>query len=325
MKLPRRQFLHLAAGAAAVPAISRIARAQTYPARPVRIIVGFPPGGVTDLYARLIARSLSERFGQQFFVDNRTGASGNIATESVVRAASDGYTLLKTTATDPWNTALYDHLNFDYIREITPVAGVTRFEGALIVQPSFPATMASALIAYVKANPGKLTIASGGVGSFPHMWWELFKSIAKIDMVHVPYRGEGPALLDLLSGQVQVMMPTIPSSIEYIRTGKLRALAVTGALRSEVLPDVPTLGDFVSGYEASGRVGIGAPRNTPVEIIDKLNSEINAVLADPKITARIVEQSASPFLTSRAEFAKFVVEFTDKWARIIKTANIKAE
>jgi tripartite-type tricarboxylate transporter receptor subunit TctC len=325
MKIQRRRLLQLCAGVIALPAISRVATAQTYPTRPVRIIVGFPPGGVTDLYARLIARSLSGRFGQQFFVDNRTGASGNIAAESVVRAAPDGYTLLMTTSTDPWNTALYDHLNFDYIREITPVAGVSRFEGALVVRPSFPVTTASALIAYVKANPGKLTIASGGVGSFPHMWWELFKSSAKIDMVHVPYRGEAPALMDLLSEHVHVMMPTIPASIEHIRAGKLRALAVTGALRSEVLPDVPSLGDFVPGYEASGWAGIGAPRNTPVVTIDKLNIEINGVLADPNIIARIVEQSASPFPASRAEFAKFVVEFTDKWARIIKTANIKAE
>jgi tripartite-type tricarboxylate transporter receptor subunit TctC len=325
MKLPRRRFLHLAAAAVALPAVSHIARAQTYPTRPVRIIVGFPPGGVTDLYARLLARSLSERFRQQFFVDNRTGAGGNIAAESVVRATPDGYTLLMTTATDPWNTALYDHLNFDYVRDITPVAGVTRFECALVLSPSFPATTASGFIAYVKANPGKLTIASGGVGSIPHISWELFKSMAKLDMVHIPYRGEAPALLDLISGQVQVMMPTIPSSIEYIRTGKLRALAVTGALSSVALPEVPTLGDFVPGYELSAWAGIGAPKNAPVEIIDRLNSEINVALADPKIIARIVEQSASPFPTSPAEFAKFVVEFADKWARIIKTANIKAE
>jgi tripartite-type tricarboxylate transporter receptor subunit TctC len=325
MKLARRRLLQFAAAAAALPALPRAASAQVYPSRPVRIVIGFAPGGVSDLYARLAAQMLSERLGQQFVVDNRTGAGGSIATESVVRAAPDGYTLLLTGANDAFNTALYDRLSFDYLRDIEPVAALVHFEGVLVVHPAFPATTTPAFITQVKARPGRVTMASAGVGSAPHIFWELFKSTAGIDMVHVPYRGEGPALLDLLGGQVQALMATIPASIEYIKAGRLRALAVTGAARSEALPDVPILADFVPGYEAGGWLGIAAPRNTSMEIVEKLNSEINAGLADTKIRSRISEQSASVFIASHAEFSKSVVEYTDKWAKVIRAANIKAE
>jgi tripartite-type tricarboxylate transporter receptor subunit TctC len=325
MKLPRRKFLHLAAGAAALPAVSRIARAQAYPARPVRIIVGFPPAGSNDIHARLIAQWLSKRLGQQFIVENRAGAGGSLATETVVRAAPDGYTLLEAGANDSWNATLYDNLKFNFVRDIAPVASISRTAGVLVVHPSVSAKSVPDLIAYAKANPGKVTMASAGVGSAGHVYWQLFKSMTGVDMLHVPYRGGGPALADLLAGQVQVYFGVLTSAVEYVRAGKLRALAVTSATRSEVLPDIPTVSDFVPGYEGTGWQGIVAPKNTPTEIVDKLNEEIRAALSDPKMTARIVDLGATPFASSPAEFGKFIVEYTEKWGRVIRAANIKAE
>jgi len=325
MKLPRRQFLHLAAGAAALPAMPRIARAQTYPTRPVRIIVGFPPAGNNDLHARLIAHWLADRLRQQFIVENRAGAGGNLATEAVVRAAPDGYTLLEASSADAWNATLYDNLKFNFIRDIAPVASISLTMGILVVHPAIPVKTVSELIAYAKTNPRKITVASAGVGSAPHIYWELFRTMTGVEMLHVPYRGGGPALTDLLAGQVQVMFPTLGSSIEYVKSGKLRGLAVTGATRSEALPDIPRVGEFMPGYEASGWQGIGAPRNTPTEVVDKLNTEINAALADPKLKVRLADLGSSAFVNSPAAFGKFIVEYADKWAKVIRTANIKAE
>ena len=286
MKLPhRRRFLHLAAGAAALPALSRIAKAQAYPTRPVRLIAPFPAGGVVDLFSRLIGQPLSERLGQPVIIENRAGAGGNVGTEAVVRASPDGYTLLLITSTNAINQTLYDKLNFDFVRDIVPVASIDRGIGVLEVHPSFPAKTVPEFISYLKANPGKVNMASGGIGSSQHIYGELFKMMAGVDMVHVPYRGGGPALTDLLAGQVPVMFDTIATSMEQIKAGKLRALAVTAATRSEVLPDIPTIGEFVPGYEATGWQGIGAPRNTPPEIIDRLHREINACLDDPKVKA----------------------------------------
>ena len=326
MKLPhRRQFLHLAAGAAALPTVSRFARAQGYPSRPVRIVVGFAAGGVADLFARLICQSLSERLGQSVIIENKVGAGSNLAAESVVRATPDGYTLLFSTSSNSFNTALYDKLNFDFVRDIVPVASIDRGVGVLVVHPSFPAQTVRELIAYAKANPGKVNMASGGSGSSQHIYGELFKTLAGVNMVHVPYRGGGPALIDLLAGQVPVMFDTLATSMEHIKAGKLRALAVTSDHRLEALPDLPTIGEFVTGYEATAWQGVGAPRNTPVEILDKLHSNINACLADPKLRARIVELGYVVFASSQAEFSKFVVDYTDKWAKVIRAANIKAE
>ena len=325
MKLPRRQFLHLAAGAAAMPAISRVAMAQTYPTRPVRIIVGFPPAGNNDLHARLIAHWLADRLRQQFIVENRAGAGGNLATEAVVRAAPDGYTLLEASSADAWNATLYDNLKFNFIWDIAPVASISLTMGILVVHPAIPVKTVSELIAYAKTNPGKITVASAGVGSAPHIYWELFRTMTGVEMLHVPYRGGGPALTDLLAGQVQVMFPTLGSSIEYVKSGKLRGLAVTGATRSEALPDIPRVGEFMPGYEASGWQGIGAPRNTPTEVVDKLNTEINAALADPTLKVRLADLGSSAFVNSPAAFGKFIVEYGDKWAKVIRTANIKAE
>ena len=325
MKLPRRQFLHLAAGAVALPAVSRIARADNYPSRPVRIIVGFPPGGGADIPARLIAQWLSERLGQPYIVENRPGAGGNVGTEAVVRAPADGYTLLYFTAANSWDATLYDNLKFDPVRDIEPVASIVRGVGVLVVHPSFPAKTVPEFIAYAKSNPGKISMASGGVGSPQHLYGELFKKMAGVDMLHVPYRGGGPALTDLLAGHVQVMFDTLISSMEHIRAGELRALAVTSATRSERLSELPTIGEFVPGYEATGWQGIGAPRNTPAEVLDKLHTEINACLADPKFQARIVDLGYTVFASSRTEFSKFVAEYTEKWAKIIRGANIKAE
>jgi tripartite-type tricarboxylate transporter receptor subunit TctC len=325
MKLPRRKFLHLAAGAAALPAMSRIARAQTYPTRPVRIVSGFPPGGVNDTYARLIGQWLSERLGQQFIVENRPGAGGNIAAESVVRAAPDGYTLLVATSADTWNATLYDNLKFNFIRDIAPVATISRAPGVLVVHPSLPSKSVPELIAYAKSNPGKIPVASAGIGSAPHMYWELFRSLTGVDMLHVHYRGGGPAVTDLLGGQVQVYFGTTASSIEYIRSGKLRPLAVTTATRAPVLPDVPALAEFLPTYEASIYVGIAAPRNTPAEIISKLNQEINLALADSKMTLRIAELGDTPLSLSTSDFAKLIAEETEKWGKVIRAANIKPE
>jgi tripartite-type tricarboxylate transporter receptor subunit TctC len=326
MKLPRRNFLHLAAGAAALPAVSQIARAQAYPMRPVRIIVPFAPAGATDITARLIGQWLSERLGQPFVIENRSGGGGNIGTEAVVRAPADGYTLLMVGSdTGAINATLYDKLNFNFIRDIAPVAGIIVVPFFMVVNASVPAKTVPEFIAYAKANPGKLGMASGGVGSGPHVAGEMFKMMAGVNLVHVPYRGGGPALTDLLGGQVQVMFPGTVSSIEYIKAGRLRALAVTTATRWDALPDIPTVGEFVPGYEASAWWGIGAPRNTPVEVIDKLNREINAGLADPKIKMRLADLGGMVLPGSPADFGKFIADETEKWGKVIRAANIKAE
>jgi tripartite-type tricarboxylate transporter receptor subunit TctC len=325
MRFSRRQFLHLAAGAVAFPAVSRIARAQTYPTRPVRLIVGFPPGGASDITARLMGQWLSERLGQQFVIESRPGAGATLATETVAKAPPDGYTLLLTGSNDAWNATLYGNLKFNYIRDIAAVASVSRGMGVLVVHPSVPARSVPELIAYAKANPSKLTVASSGVGSAPHMFWELFRSTTGVDMLHVPYRGGGPALTDLLGGQVQVYFSTLISAIQYIRDGKLRALAVTGSTRADVLPDIPIVGEFVPGYEATGWLGVGAPKNTPAEIVDKLHNEINGGLADGGLKMRFVELGVAVFASSRADVAKLIADDTEKWAKVIKFAGIKAD
>jgi len=325
MKLPRRKFLHLAAGTAALPAVSRIARAQAYPARPVRIIVGFAPAGGTDIMARLIAQWLSERLGQQFVIENRPGAGTNIGTEAAVRAPADGYTLLVATSVNAINATLYNKLNFNFIRDIAPVAGISRESHVMVVNPLVPTKTVPEFIAYAKANSGKISMASAGIGSGSHITGELFKMMTGVNLVHVPYRGLAPALSDLLGGQVQVTFASMPSSIEYIRAGKLRALAVTTATRSEVLPDVPTVGEFVPGYEASGWYGVGAPKGTPAEVIDKLNQEINAALADPNMKARLADLGGTALAGSPADFGKLIADKTEKWAKVIKSLGIKAE
>jgi len=325
MKLPRRNFLHLAAGAAALPVASRVAWAQTYPARPVRIIVTTTPGGAPDILARLMGPWLSERLGQQFVVENRPGGGSNIGTEAVVRAPPDGHTLLLVTTNNAINMTLYDKLNFNFIRDIAPVAGVVRVPNVMEVNPSFPAKTAPEFIAYAKANPNKLNFGSGGNGTASHMQFELFKLMSGVSMVHVSYRGSAPALTDLLSGQIQLMFDPMPSSIGHIKAGKLRALAVTTATRSEVLPDLPTLRDFVPGYEASTWFGIVAPTNTPTEIIEKLNNAINAGLADPKIKARLAEMGGMLLAGSPADFGKLIAEETERWGKVVRAANIKPE
>jgi tripartite-type tricarboxylate transporter receptor subunit TctC len=325
MKLPRRQFLHLAAGAAALPAVARFAWAQAYPSRPVRIVVGFAAGGGVDIVARLIGQWLSERLGQQFVIENRPGAATNIGTEAVVRAPADGYTLLLADASAAINATLYDKLNFNFIRDIAPVAGIIRVANVMEVNPSFPAKTVPEFIGYAKANPGKINFASGGNGAPPHVSGELFKMMTGVDIVHIPYRGLAPALTDLIGGQVQVMFGTMPSSIDYIRDGKLRALAVTGATRLEELPDIPTVGEFVPGYESSTFYGVGAPQNTPAEIIDKLNKQINAGLADPKIKARLASLGGTALAGSPADFAKLIADETEKWGKVIRALNIKAD
>jgi tripartite-type tricarboxylate transporter receptor subunit TctC len=323
MKLPRRNFLHLAAGAAALPAVSRTASAQAYPTRPVRLIVGWPPGGPADLFARLIGQPLSERLGQPIIIENRPGAASNMGTEAVVRAPPDGYTLLQISSVNAYNATLYDKLNFDFVRDIAPVASIYRGPGVLVVHPSFPAKSVPELIAYAKSNPGKINMASAGVGSTQHVYGELFKMMTGVDMLHVPYRGAAPAMTDLLAGQVQVMFDTLATSIEHIRSNKLRALAVTSATRLDVLPGIPTVGDFVSGYEATGWQGVGAPRSTPAAVIEKLNREINAVLADPKMKARIVDFGYTVFASSPADFSTFTAAYTEKWAKVIKFSGAK--
>ena len=326
MKLPRRTFLQLAAGAAVLPAVSRIAFAQAYPTRPVRIIVGFAPGGTADIIARLMGQWLSERLGRPFIIENRPGGGTNIATEAVVRAPADGYTLLMLSATQAINATLYDKLNFNFIRDIVPVAGTMRVPGIMVVNPSVPANTVPEFIAYAKANAGKLSMASGGIGSAGHISGELFKMMTGINIAHVPYRGGGPALTDLLAGQVQVYFSPMPAAIEYIRAGKLRALAVTTAARSEALPDIATVAEFVPGYEASTWFGVGAPKATPAEIVEKLNKEINAGLSDPKIKARLADDLGGVVLAlSPADFGKLIAEETDKWGKVIRAANIKAE
>ena len=325
MTLPRRKLLHLATGAVALPALACTARAQVYPSRPVRIVVGFAAGGATDISARLIGQWLSERLGQQFIIENRPGAGSNIATEAVVNASPDGYTLLLVNIASAANATLYDRLNFKVVRDIAPVAGIVRSPYVVEVNPSFPAKTVPEFIAYAKTNPGKISMASGGVGSGNHLAGELFKMLAGVDMLHVPYRGEGLAVTDLLGAQVQVLFGVPLVSIEYIRASKLRALAVTTATRSEALPEIPTVGDFVPGYEASTWNGIGAPKNTPVEIIDKLNREINAGLADPKFKARLADLSAAALPGSPADFGKLVADETEKWRKVIRAANIKPQ
>jgi tripartite-type tricarboxylate transporter receptor subunit TctC len=325
MKLPRRKFLHLAAGAAALTAVSRITEAQAYPARPVRIIVGFAAGGPADIVARLIAQWLSERLGQAFVVENRTGAATNIATEAVVRAPADGYTLLFVTAANAINATLYEKLSFNLSRDIVPVASLIRAPSVLEVNPSVPAKTVPEFIAYAKANPGKLTMASSGIGTASHLFGELFKFMTGVNMLHVPYRGAAPAVTDVVAGQVQVYFDPIPNSIGYIRAGKVRPLAITSATRSEALPDVPTVSESVPGYEASFWYGVGAPKATPAEIVEKLNKEVNAALADPKMKARFAELGATALPGPPADLSKMIDEETEKWGKVIKFAGIKAE
>ena len=325
MKLPRRTFLQLAAGTAALPAGSRVARAQTYPTRPVRIIVGFPAGGATDILARLTGQWLSERLGQQFIIENRAGAGGNIGTEAVVKAPPDGYTLLQVATPNGLNAALYTNLNFNFVRDIAPVIGIMRTSYVIVVHPSVPATTVPEFIAYAKANAGKVNMASAGNGTPQHIFGELFKMMAGVDLTHVPYRGGAPATTDLIGGQVQVIFSPLPESIEHIKAGKLRPLAVTTVTRLDVLPNIPTVGDFLRGYEGTGWLGVGAPKNTPAEIIDKLNKEINAGLADPKIVARIAELGGAVLGGSPTAFGKIVSDDIEKWAKVIKSAGIKAD
>jgi tripartite-type tricarboxylate transporter receptor subunit TctC len=321
----RRNFLHLAAGAAALPVVSHVAWAQAYPTRPVRVIVPFAAAGSTDILARLIAQWLSERLGQQFIIENRPGAGTNIGTEAVVRAPADGYTVLLVGTPSAINATFYEKLSFNFLRDIAPVVGLIRVPNVMVVHPSFPATTIPELIAYAKANPGKVNHASPGAGSSTHMAGELFKAMTGVHMVHVPYRGNAPALTDLLAGQVQLGFDTMPSSIEYIRAGKLRALAVSTATRSEALPDVPTVSEFVPGYESSPYFGVGVPSNTPAEIVHKLNMEINAGLADPKLRARLVDLGGMMLAGSPADFRKLIVDETEKWAKVIRAANIKPQ
>ena len=325
MKLPRRRFLHLAAASSAVSATSRIALALDYPTRPVHIIVGYPPGGPADIVSRMIGQWLLERLGQPVIIENRPGAATNIATEAVAHAPPDGYTLLTAFSTNTVNPALYPDLNFNFIRDITMVAGLTSFPLVLVVNPAVPVSSVPELIAYAKAHPGKISLASFGTGTISHVAGVLFKMKAGIEMVHVPYRGSAPLVIDLLAGQVQAAVDNLQSSVEYIRGGKLRALAVTTAARSPWLPDVPTLGEFLPGYEVNAWIGIGAPKNTPVEVIDKLNKEINAGLADSKIGGRIADLASTPFIASPAALDKLVVEQTEKWGEVIRAAKIKLE
>jgi tripartite-type tricarboxylate transporter receptor subunit TctC len=325
MKLPRRKFLHLAAGAAVLPAVARIARAESYPSRPVRLIVGFAPGGATDIMGRLMGQWLSERLGQPFLIENRAGAGSNVGTEVVVHAAPDGHTLLVATVVNAINATLYDKLNFNFVRDIAPVAGIHREPFVMLVNQSLPANTVPEFIAYAKTNRGKINMASGGVGSGNHLSGELFKMMTGVDLVHVPYRGAGPALIDLLGGQMQVLFATMSSSIGYVRDGRLRALAVTTATRSPVLPDIPTVAEFVPGYEASFWSGIGAPKNTPAEIVDKLNKEINTGLADPKMKARFADFGSTALPGSPADFGRLIAEETEKMGKVVKFSGAKVE
>ena len=325
MKLRRRQFLHLAVGAAALSALSRIARAQAYPSRPIRWVVGFVPGGATDIIARLMGQWLSERLGQSVVIENRPGAGSNIATEVVVNAPPDGYTLLLVGPTHAVNATLYPKLNYNFIRDIAPIASISREPLVMVVNPSVPAKTVPEFIAYAKANPGKLNMASSGIGTSVHVGGELFKMMTSINMLHVPYRGAAPAITDLIGGRVQVMFATLPSSIEYIKAGNLRALAVTTARRTPALPDVPIVADVLPGYEASAVYGVGAPRNTPVEIVDELNKEINAGLADPWMQARLADLGGTVLPGTPADFAKLIAEETQKWAKVVKFSGATPE
>jgi tripartite-type tricarboxylate transporter receptor subunit TctC len=325
MKLLRRNFLKLAGAVAVAPAFSRRASALDYPTRPVRIVAGFAAGGGVDITARLIGQWLGERLGQSFITENRTGAGGNIGTEVVVNATADGYTLLLATVPNAVNASLYEKLNFNFIRDIAPVGGIIRVPMVILLNPSVPAKTVPEFIAYAKSNPGKVNMASAGNGSAPHMAGELFKMMAGVNLVHIPYRGQGPALTDLLGGQVQVLFATAPGTTEYIATGKLRALAVTTASRAELLPELPPVGDFVPGYETSQWYGLCAPRNTPAEIVDRLNKEINAAIADPGMKARLAAIGGEPLPGSPAEFGRLIAEETDKWAKVVRAAGIKPE
>jgi tripartite-type tricarboxylate transporter receptor subunit TctC len=323
VKFPRRQFLHLTAGLASLPILSHFAWAQTYPAKPVRLVVGYAAGGGNDIAARVMGQWLSERLGQSFIIENRPGAGTNIATEAVVNAPPDGYTLLLLNTAGAISATLYEKLNFNLIRDITPVAGIMRVPLVMEVNPSFPAKTVPEFITYARANPGKVNIASGGIGSAGHVSGELFKMLTGVNMIHVPYRGAAPALTDLLGGQVQVLFDTIPASIEYIRAGRTRPLAVTTVTRSEALPNIPTMGESLPGYEASTWYGVGAPRNTPADIVDKLNKEINAGLADPKMKARLGDLGGTVMVHSPAEFGKLITAETEKWAKVVKFSGAR--
>jgi tripartite-type tricarboxylate transporter receptor subunit TctC len=325
MRFSRRRFLHLGATVALLPVISRFAGAATYPSRPVRWIVGSTPGSSPDVFARLMGQWLSERLGQQFIIENRPGAGTNVATEAVVRAPADGYTLLIVLAANAINATLYDKLSFNFIRDIAPVAGIVRVPQVMEVHPSFPAKTVPEFIAYAKANPGKINFGSAGTGTSIHVAGELFKMMAGVDMVHVPYRGGATALTDLLGGQIQVIFDTSPNSIEYIRAGKLRALAVTTAERSAALPGIPTVSEFVPGFEVSSWWGAGVPKNTPAEIVDKLNKEINAGLADPKIKARLAEVGGTVLPGSPADFGRLIAEETEKWGKVVRFSGAKPD
>ena len=330
MKPSRRDFLALSAAGAALAArapaaLAQASSIQTYPSRPVRIVSGFPPGGISDTYARLIAQWLSAHLGEQFIVENRPGAGSTLAAEYVAKASPDGYTLVLTTSADAWNETLYDNLNFHVPGDFTPVGTISRGAGVLVVNPSVPATSVPQLIAYANANPGKVTIASAGLGSAPHMFWEMFRSVTGVDMVHVPYRGGGPAVTDLLGGQVMVYFGTFASTIENVRAGRLRALAVTSAKRAAVLPDVPAMAEFFPGFEASIYVGIAAPRGTPAEIVEMLNMAMRMALEDAAMKKRIAELGDMPLSLSASDFANLVDDETEKWRKVIKTAHLRAE
>jgi tripartite-type tricarboxylate transporter receptor subunit TctC len=323
MNFPRRRFLHLAAGAALLPATARLASTQTYPTRPVHIVVGFGAGTGLDIYARLIGQWLSERLGQTFVIDNRPGAGTNLATESVVNAQPDGYTLLMASTAAFTNAGLYDNLRFNFIRDIAPVASLTRSAFVMIVNPAFPATTVPEFVAYAKANPGKINMASGGTGTVTHVAGELFKAMAGVDMLHVPYRNDGAAITDLIAGRVQVYFIALAGAAEFIKAGKVRALGVTTAQRSAAFPDIPTVGDFVPGYEASLRNGLGAPKATPADVIARLNTEINAGLNDPRIKAQFADLGSTTVPLTPAEYSKIIVDETEKWGKVIRSANIK--
>jgi tripartite-type tricarboxylate transporter receptor subunit TctC len=325
LEISRQRFLKLIASAVALPTFARIATGQNYPSRPIRIIVGFPPGGAADVTARLIGQWLSERLGQPFIVENRPGAGTNIGTEAVAKSPADGYTLLLVSVANTVNASLYESLNFDFIRDITPVAGLVRGPLVMEVNPSVPATTVPEFIAYAKANPGMINIASAGIGTPGHMASELFQLLTDLDLLDVPYRGGAPALTDLLAGQVHVMFDNLPTSLEYIRAGKLRALAVSTITRSDTLPDLPTVSEFVPGYEISSWFGIGAPRNTPRQVVDKLNAEINAGLTTPKLKAQLMDLGSSPLIGSPADFGSLIVKETEKWRKVIRAAKIKPE
>jgi tripartite-type tricarboxylate transporter receptor subunit TctC len=325
MKLFRRQFLGLAAAAAALPAMPRVAKAQTYPVRPVQLTVYFAAGGGNDIIARLMGQWLSEGLGQQFVILNRPGGGGNIGTEAVVRAEPDGYTLLFISTPNATNATLYDKLGFDFIRDIAPVACISREPNVMVINPSLPVKSVPEFIEYARANPGKINYASAGIGTSQHMAGELFKMMANVSMVHIPHRGSAPALTSVLGNQVQLMFVSMPSVLEYIRSGQLRALAVTSTQRSKLLPDIPTVSETVAGFEAGPFYGLGAPKNTPPEIVERLNAAINAGLADPKLAARLNDLGCTPMRGSSVEFAKLIADETDKWAKVIKFANIKPE